>query len=352
MLQIRVPVLGLILTMSASLIPIAHAALDVTTSPTFSLDFSDATKVSGSTWTDQVASKSAAAVGTTFSNESGGIQTFTASTSYLDFGATVSGTPTNPSSDVSGEVWVKFNTFNANWNIFMTRWFSDLAGNESSSYDFHFGVYSATGATNNRFLNLYTANKYNLNGATPIVTGKWYHFAFTIDNTSSTKRIVLYINGLEDVRYEAATVLRVSQANSKFIIGDSRVNAGLNGQMARARLYNKALTAAEVTSNFKADRSTLGYGSTVTLSASNSTYRLPTTLTAATSGAGKVAFFASGKVISGCARKTAVTSATCVWKPNRHGSVELSARFTPTDTYLAQSTGLKSVLISPRTTPR
>ena len=348
----QIGVVGILLTILCVATPIAHAALSVTTSPVFSLDFSDATKVSGSTWTDQVAAKSATAVGTTFSTESGGIETFTATTSYLDFGATASGTPTNPTSDVSGEVWVRFNTFNANWNIFMTRWFSDLAGNESSSYDFHFGVYSATGATNDRFLNLYTANKFNLNGATAIVTGKWYHFAFTIDNTSSTKRIVLYVNGVEDVRYEAATVLRVSQANSKFIIGDSRANAGLNGQMARARLYNKALTAAEVLSNFKADRTTLGYASAVTLSASNSTYRLPTTLTAATSGAGKVAFYASGKVISGCQRKTAVTSATCSWKPNRHGPVELSALFTPTDTYLAPSSGTKKVLIAPRATPR
>jgi len=343
---------GVLISTFAIIPPIAHAALDVTTSPTFSLDFSDATKVSGSTWTDQVAAKSAAAVGTTFSNESGGIQTFTATTSYLDFGASASGTPTNPANDISGEAWVKFNTFNANWNIFMTRWFSDLAGGQSDSYDFHFAVYSATGAANTQRLNLYTTGKFDLSGATTIVTGKWYHLVFTVDNTSATKKITLYVNGVEDATFTSVSSLRTSKPNSKFIIGDSRASTGLSGQMARARLYNKALTAAEVVSNFNADRNSLGYGSSVTLSASNSTYRLPTTLTATTSGAGKVAFFASGKVISGCARKIAVTSATCVWKPSRHGSVELSARFTPTDNSLAQSIGLKSVSIAPRTTPR
>jgi hypothetical protein len=348
----QIGVVGIFLTTLCVATPIAHAALSVTTSPVFSLDFSDATKVSGSTWTDQVAAKSASAVGTTFSNESGGIQTFTASTSYLDFSATTAGTPTNPASDISGEVWVKFNTFNVNWNIFMTRWFSDLAGAQSDASDFHFAVYSATGAANTQRLNLYTTGKADLNGATTIVTGKWYHFVFTVDNTSATKKITLYVNGVEDATFTSVSSLRTSKPNSKLIIGDSRANTGLNGQMARARLYNKALTAAEVVSNFNADRSSLGYGSTVTLSASNSTYRLPTTLTAATSGAGKVAFFASGKVISGCQRKSAVTSATCSWKPNRHGPVELSALFTPTDIYIAPSSGSKKVLIAPRTTPR
>ena len=348
----QIGVVGILLTTLCVATPIAHAALNVTTSPVFSLDFSDATKVSGSTWTDQVAAKSAAAVGTTFSTESGGIETFTATTSYLDFGATASGTSTNPTSDVSGEVWVRFNTFNTNWNIFMTRWFSDLAGGQSDAADFHFSVYSATGAANTQHLNLYTTGKADLNGATTILTGKWYHFVFTVDNTSTTKRIVLYVNGVEDANFTSVTSLRTSKPNAKLIIGDSRANTGLNGQMARARLYDKALTAAEVLSNFKAERSTLGYASTVTLSASNSTYRLPTTLTAATSGAGKVAFYASGKIISGCQRKTAVTSATCSWKPNRHGPVDLSALFTPTDTYLAPSSGTKKVLIAPRTTPR
>lgn len=345
-------VTGILLTIFCVIPPIANAALSVTTSPTLSLDFSDATKVSGSTWTDQVAAKSAAAVGATFSSEAGGIETFTATTSYLDFGATASGTPTNPASDISGEVWVRFNTFNANWNIFMTRWFSDIAGNQSDAADFHFGVYSATGAANSQHLNLYTTGKSDLNGATTIVTGKWYHFVFTVDNTSTTKKIVLYVNGVEDANFTSATSLRTSKPNAKLIIGDSRANGGPNGQIARARLYDKALTAAEVFSNFKADRSSLGYASTVTLGASNSTYRSPTTLTAATSGAGKVAFYASGKIISGCQRKTAITSATCSWKPNRHGPVELSALFTPTDTYLAPSSGTKKVLIAPRTTPR
>lgn len=324
---------------------IAYAGLSVTTSPTFSLDFSDSTKVSGTTWTDQVAGVSAPASGTTFSSEAGGIETFTSTASYLDFGATASGTATNPSSDISGEIWVRANAFNATWNIFMTRWFSDIAGSQSDSSDFHFAVYS-------QHLNLYTTGKTDLNGATTIVTGKWYHFAFTVDNTSATKKITLYVNGVEDATFTSPSVLRTSKPNAKFIIGDSRASSGFSGQIARARLYNKALTAAEVQSNFKADRATLGYGTTITLGASNGTYRLPTTLTATTSAAGKVAFYASGKVISGCKRKTATTTATCSWKPNRHGPVELSAQLTPTDTFTASSQTSTKVNISPRTTPR
>ena len=330
----------------------AFAGLSVTTSPTFSLDFSDSTKVSGMTWTDQVAGVNATASGTSFSSEAGGIETFTATASYLDFGATASGTPTNPNGDISGEAWVRINTFNVNWNIFMTRWFSDLAGSQNDAADFHFSVYSATGGANSQRLNLYTTGKSDLNGSTPIVAGKWYHFAFTVDNTSSTKKITLYVNGVEDATFTSVSSLRTSKPNAKLIIGDSRTNGGLNGQLARARLYNKALTAAEVQSNFKADRATLGYGTTITLGASNGTYRLPTTLTATTSAAGKVAFYASGKVISGCQRKTATTTATCSWKPNRHGQVVLSAQLTPTDSFSATSITTTKVNISPRTTPR
>jgi hypothetical protein len=345
MRRIHIGVAGALLSTLAMIPPFAYAGLSVATSPTFSLDFSDSTKVSGRTWTDQVAGVSATATGTTFSSEAGGIETFTSSASYLDFGATASGTATNPSNNISGEIWVRANAFNPNWNIFMTRWFTDLAGNQTDSSDFHFAVYAQR-------LNLYTTGKSDLNGATTIVTGKWYHFAFTVDNTSATKKITLYVNGVEDATFTSLSALRTSKPNAKLIIGDSRASSGFNGQIARARLYNKALTAAEVQSNFKADRATLGYGSTVTLSAPNSTYRLPTTITASTSGAGRVAFYASGKVIPGCQRKTSVTSATCSWKPSRHGAVDLSALFTPNDTYLAQSTGSTKAVIAPRTNRR
>jgi hypothetical protein len=55
------------------------------------------------------------------------------------------------------------------------------------------------------------------------------------------------------------------------------------------------------------------------------------TITATVSTAGKVKFFANGKVIGGCAAKSATTSATCSWKPAIQGqSVALTALLDPT----------------------
>jgi hypothetical protein len=55
------------------------------------------------------------------------------------------------------------------------------------------------------------------------------------------------------------------------------------------------------------------------------------TITATVSTAGKVKFFANGKVIGGCAAKSATTSATCSWKPAIQGqNVALTALLDPT----------------------
>lgn len=54
-------------------------------------------------------------------------------------------------------------------------------------------------------------------------------------------------------------------------------------------------------------------------------------ITASVNIAGKVKFYANGKVIAGCAAKSATTSATCSWKPTVQGqSVALTALLDPT----------------------
>ena len=55
------------------------------------------------------------------------------------------------------------------------------------------------------------------------------------------------------------------------------------------------------------------------------------TITASVNVAGKVKFLANGKVIGGCASKSATSSATCSWKPSIQGQkVTLSASLNPT----------------------
>lgn len=325
------------------------AAPNVSTNPTFSLDFSDASKRSGLTWTDQVAGLSATTSGTQYLSDFGGVESFTSSSSYLDFGKPAIGSAINPSSDISAEVWIKFNTFNANWNIFLTHWFDDIVGN-SIANDFHFSVYS-DGVTP-RQLNLYTTGKSDLRGTSTIVTGKWYHFTFTIDNTSATKRIELYVNGIRETVFTQSASVRTANTNNKIFVGDPRAVTSPNGQIAKVRMYNRALSSAEVKSNFDSDRTTYGFTPTLSLSVPAAIYRTSQAITLTSTHAGTVNFYANNKVIPGCIKKTITTSITCIWKPSVHGTNMLRANLTPADTTVTPGSIQISSFVNKRTNSR
>ena len=325
------------------------AAPAVSTSPTFSLDFSDSSKVSGTTWTDQVAGLSATAINTQHSTELGGSETFTASASYLEFGKPAIGSPINPAGDMSAEVWVKFSTFNANWNIFLTKWFDTTAGGAVTS-DYHFAVYSD--GTSPRQLNLYTTNKSDLRGSTTIQLNQWYHFVFTIDNTSATKRISLYVNGNLDATHTASTSLRTANTNNMFIVGDARANTGPNGVIARLRIYNKALTSSEVSSNYSADLTQFIPVANISLTASNGIYRVSQSLTATTTQPGIAKFYVNNKVIPGCGKLAISASVTCNWRPSMRGNMVIKVVVVPTDTAIASKTTQSSLFIGNRSSKR
>jgi hypothetical protein len=67
---------------------------------------------------------------------------------------------------------------------------------------------------------------------------------------------------------------------------------------------------------------------------SSANYRTQTTITATVSEAGKVTFYAHGKVIPGCKSRATVSSAsitaTCQWKPSQRNAVPITAKFAPT----------------------
>jgi hypothetical protein len=329
--------------------PTFGALPPVSTSPTFSLDFSDSSKVSGTTWTDQVAGVSASAIGTQYSTEQGGSETFTANASYLDFGKPALGSALNPSGNISGEVWIKFNTFNANWNVFLTKWFDDLPGNAASS-DYHLSVY--TDGTSPRQLNLYTTGKSDLRGSTTIALNQWYHFVFTIDNTSATKKICLYVNGNLDATYTSASSVRTANTNNKLFIGDARNITGPNAVIARVRLYNKALTASEVSGNYSADLADFAPTVNISLAASNGVYRISQDITATSTKPGVAKFYVNNKVISGCARLPITTSVTCTWRPAIRGNLTVKVLVIPSNIAIPSKTAQASLYIANRTSKR
>jgi hypothetical protein len=83
-----------------------------------------------------------------------------------------------------------------------------------------------------------------------------------------------------------------------------------------------------------------------------------TTLTATTSVAGKVTFYAGTKRIPGCigrltANVSGTQTATCTFKPNTSGQLRYSARLAPTSSsYTASTSTVTTVQIGRRTGPR
>ncbi|CAB4537488.1 unannotated protein [freshwater metagenome] len=69
------------------------------------------------------------------------------------------------------------------------------------------------------------------------------------------------------------------------------------------------------------------------------TYRSTTALTATTTVAGRVTFYANNKRIPGCVNLFTVSLiATCNWRPAVHGSITISTLLVPTDSNYSNAT--------------
>jgi hypothetical protein len=97
--------------------------------------------------------------------------------------------------------------------------------------------------------------------------------------------------------------------------------------------------------------------SSISIPSNAAIYRSAIVITANIStagGDGKVTFFANGKKIPGCIKKSSISLvATCSWKPSTRGSVIITAQVIPTDTSLVTSTSAPvNFLVGNRLNPR
>jgi hypothetical protein len=77
------------------------------------------------------------------------------------------------------------------------------------------------------------------------------------------------------------------------------------------------------------------------------------TLTAATSQAGKITFYADGKKIPGCiSLVTSIGNKTCDWKPASRRNVTITATYTPTSILYLSAVAQINVGVSQRSTFR
>jgi hypothetical protein len=184
----------------------------------------------------------------TFSTTNQGYFTFDGTGDYIDFGSN----PTNfpASGDISVFMWVRPTTLNVGWNIFMSKWFQDMAGNGGYN-DFHFAFYPS-GST--LYQNLYTTNRFNSFGTTAITVNNWYMVGFTISNGN----LQFYLNGALDGSVLANSA-RTNYTANRFWIGDARGSVGgFIGNIGSAFVYNRALSFDEVFQNFNATKHKYG----------------------------------------------------------------------------------------------
>ena len=206
---------------------------------------------SGTTWTDASGNGiNATLVGSTsyVSNNGGGIKL-----QNTDFSGNAHiSVPYNISTNTATvEIVASFNP-NSHWS---TIW-----GNEA--YSFSRGYFAYMGTSTNLIWGSPSSNTTNV---TITASNAIRHWTFVINDTSK----ILYLNGSQFAT--ATTNNPSSYATSEFLFGARHTNTGtgatdkLNSNISanqpvfyQMRVYNKALTSSEVTTNFNEVKSTYG----------------------------------------------------------------------------------------------
>src|SRR3989344_810106 len=159
--------------------------------------------------------------------------------------ATIADSDTLSPTNKSLSAWVKFGALGTN----------DIIVYKSSEYGLSYGFTDA-GCTASRFnFAFYGGGWYCANSTTAPSTGVWYHVQGTYDGTN----IRLYINGA----LEATTTVNAPSNNATaFDIGSYSVDAtayAFNGTVDEVRLYNRALSPAEVSQLYNFAPGPVGY---------------------------------------------------------------------------------------------
>ena len=86
-----------------------------------------------------------------------------------------------------------------------------------------------------------------------IANGIWNHTAMTFTQTVGTpsNNAIIYLNGASVL----TTTIKHSNHNVNLQIAEANANQFLNGNIASAQIYNRALSAAEVAQNYNATKS-------------------------------------------------------------------------------------------------
>lgn len=137
------------------------------------------------------------------------------------------------------ECWTKLLGSNVNANL------SPLFGRVG----FNSGLHQTS--TNNLYAIVwYSDATAAVSGSLTATTNVWYHFAMTVDVTNSLFKA--YINGAQV--YSGALTKALRAHTEVYVIGSADTTYASNARVPICRAYNKALSAAEILRNYKAQK--------------------------------------------------------------------------------------------------
>jgi hypothetical protein len=132
----------------------------------------------------------------------------------------------------------------------------------------------------------------------------------------------------------------------------------MTGNIARVRMWNSALSSANVLNDFNVERENFGYAPFVTsasftLATNTPAFRAVDTITATVPLNSRVTFYENTRVIAGCKRLIPVsTTAICRWRPSTRGQINVRVSYTTSGSATVNWAPVTSVFATNRTNRR
>ena len=98
-----------------------------------------------------------------------------------------------------------------------------------------------------------------MNTSSIVNINQWYNFTLVFDGTlTNNDRAKLYLNGGNDIITNRGTMpTTFTNSSESFLIGRG-LNGYFDGRMSNTQIYNRALSATEVTQNYNALKGRFG----------------------------------------------------------------------------------------------
>ena len=197
---------------------------------------------SGTTWSDLSGNNLTGTItNATFSTDKGGCIDFDGSGDYVNFGDVI-----NQAYSFSISCWINAdNPTSPGWQSFCTKgmWDTWRFGFGSTTGKIHLAVAGADGW-----------DEYYQSYFSPTVlsSNTWYYVAAVYNHTED--KIYHYINGQLDGSYDTLAGPNLTNDHGLYV-GGSISGYMFNGKIATSRVYDRALSAKEISQNFNAQRS-------------------------------------------------------------------------------------------------